>query len=121
MPADPSVVVGLGGNFKQNSGHTEWVDSRVHQTGFTTTFVPNTKMRYEANGIVYDVDFNSSREGKTITQPTYAVINTRSYHTGGVNSGLADGSVHFMSENIDLQVWRGLGTRDGGEVVSISP
>ncbi|MGE3316336.1 MAG: DUF1559 domain-containing protein, partial [Planctomycetaceae bacterium] len=33
-PADPSVVTALtAGNFRRNSGHTEWVDGRVHQTG----------------------------------------------------------------------------------------
>lgn len=117
-PATPGEVVALGGNFKQNSGHTEWVDSRVHQTGFTTTFAPNTQVLYEVGGMVYDVDFNSSREGKSLTDPTYAAVTSRSYHTGGVNVGMADGSVHFISENIDLATWRGIGTRDGGEVVS---
>ncbi|MEC8556564.1 MAG: DUF1559 domain-containing protein [Planctomycetota bacterium] len=117
-PDSPAEVVGFGGNFKQNSGHTEWVDSRVHQTGFTTTFPPNTQVLYEAGGLVYDVDFSSSREGKSLTEPTYAAVTSRSYHTGGVNAGMADGSVHFVSENIDPTTWRGIGTRDGGEVVS---
>lgn len=116
-PTDPQQVVDLGGNFKQNSGHTEWVDSRIHQTGFTTTFTPNTKMLFEADGRSYDVDFNSSREGKTLTDVTYAAVTSRSYHTGGVNVTLCDGSVHFVSENIDLQVFRGVGTRSGQEVV----
>jgi hypothetical protein len=30
---------------------------------------------------------------------------------------MADGSVKSIQENISLQVWRGLGTRDGGETV----
>jgi hypothetical protein len=30
---------------------------------------------------------------------------------------MADGSVRFASENVDLLVWRALGTRDVGEVV----
>ncbi|RMF40892.1 MAG: DUF1559 domain-containing protein [Planctomycetota bacterium] len=41
----------------------------------------------------------------------------RSQHTGGIQSILADGSVHFISENINLQVYHALGTRNGGEVV----
>ncbi len=41
----------------------------------------------------------------------------RSYHTGGVNVVLGDGSVRFASDNIDSGVWRGVGTRNGGEVL----
>ena len=45
----------------------------------------------------------------------YAVF-TRSRHPGGVQSGLADGSVQFFSEDIHAETWKALGTRDGGEV-----
>ena len=117
-PISAAEVLAFGGNFKTNSGHTEWVDSRVHQSGFTTTFTPNTRVLLERNGEVFDVDFNSSREGKSTSQLTYAAVTSRSYHTGGVNAGLCDGSVHFMSANMDLRVWRAIGSRDGGEVES---
>jgi hypothetical protein len=30
---------------------------------------------------------------------------------------LCDGSTQFISESIDINVWRALGSRDGGEVV----
>lgn len=40
----------------------------------------------------------------------------RSLHPGGVNLATADGAVRFVSETIDLQAWRALGTRNGGEV-----
>ena len=45
------------------------------------------------------------------------VIYLRSVHPGGVNVGLADGSIRFVSETINTQTWRDLGTRDGGEVI----
>lgn len=41
----------------------------------------------------------------------------RSYHTGGANSGLADGSVHFLSNDIDINNHRALHSCNGGEVV----
>ncbi len=41
----------------------------------------------------------------------------RSKHPGGVNVGMADGSVRFMSNSISLFTWRGLGTKANGEVV----
>ena len=40
-----------------------------------------------------------------------------SYHIGGAQYTLCDGSVRFISENVDLNLYRSLGTRAGGEVV----
>jgi prepilin-type N-terminal cleavage/methylation domain-containing protein/prepilin-type processing-associated H-X9-DG protein len=38
-----------------------------------------------------------------------------SRHPGGVNLALADGSVHFVRNNITLRVWWALGSINGGE------
>ncbi len=43
--------------------------------------------------------------------------NANSYHTGGVNVALCDGSVRFVAQTIALPTWRALGTRNGGEVL----
>jgi prepilin-type N-terminal cleavage/methylation domain-containing protein/prepilin-type processing-associated H-X9-DG protein len=118
-PTAPDEVAPYGGEFKTDSGHTEWVDARTHQTGFTYTFPPNTKIPYENAGKVYDIDFNSMREGRSTTLPTYAVVTSRSYHPGGVNVMLMDGSVRFMSQTISQTAWRALGSRNGGEVNSM--
>jgi prepilin-type N-terminal cleavage/methylation domain-containing protein len=40
-----------------------------------------------------------------------------SRHVGGVHLLLCDGSARFITENIDLTVWRALGSRNGGEPV----
>jgi prepilin-type N-terminal cleavage/methylation domain-containing protein len=45
---------------------------------------------------------------------------SRSRHTGGVNSGRADGSVGFIRDTIKMDVWRAFGTRAGGEVIDAS-
>ncbi len=118
VPNTPSDLAAYltAGEFKVDSGHTEWVDARVHQTGFTTTFPPNTPVPYTTGGVTYDVDFNSHREGRSASLPTYAVVTSRSYHTGGVNVLLMDGSVRFVRDRIAQAVWRALGTRAGGEV-----
>lgn len=42
----------------------------------------------------------------------------RSHHVGGVQTAMADGAVHFISNNIDLQVYRALGTARGNETVT---
>ncbi|WP_437193459.1 DUF1559 domain-containing protein [Planctomicrobium sp. SH527] len=41
-----------------------------------------------------------------------------SQHTGGAHHLLADGSVQFLSQNLDVNVYDSLTTRAGGEVVS---
>ena len=41
-----------------------------------------------------------------------------SNHSGGVNVGMSDGSVKFIKNTISYQAWWGLGTRNGGEVLS---
>ncbi len=88
-----------------------------HQTGFTGTFPPNTVFPFVSGGETFDVDFNSSREGKTTDRRTYAVVTSRSYHSQGVQVVLADGSGRFVAETVDVSVWRALSTRDRGEVV----
>ncbi len=41
-----------------------------------------------------------------------------SFHVGGCNMAMADGSARFISENINTTIWRAIGTRGGGEIVS---
>ncbi|MEO1497410.1 MAG: DUF1559 domain-containing protein [Planctomycetota bacterium] len=40
----------------------------------------------------------------------------RSKHAGGVNAALCDGSVQFYTDDVDILIWRALGTSQGGEV-----
>jgi prepilin-type N-terminal cleavage/methylation domain-containing protein/prepilin-type processing-associated H-X9-DG protein len=41
-----------------------------------------------------------------------------SFHTGGVNFALGDGSVKWMPDEIDMTLYLALGSRNGGETVS---
>ena len=41
-----------------------------------------------------------------------------SFHPGGVNALMADGSVRFLKNSINIRTWWALGTRAGGEVLS---
>jgi prepilin-type N-terminal cleavage/methylation domain-containing protein/prepilin-type processing-associated H-X9-DG protein len=48
-----------------------------------------------------------------------AHIAASSYHPGGVNVCMADGSVRFVRDNITFINWQAAGTRGGGEVASL--
>lgn len=54
-------------------------------------------------------------------RPTYTTTHNwgtvGSYHTGGVQCGLMDGSVRFVSDNIDGGLWKAANTPQGGEVL----
>jgi prepilin-type N-terminal cleavage/methylation domain-containing protein len=119
-PVDAAAVVTYAGSTApKTSGHNEWVDGRANQTGVTTTLTPNTKVLQTVGGITYDIDYVSKREGRlTPPGPTYAVMTARSYHFGMVHALLCDGSVKPISDNINLSLWRGLGTRAGNEVIT---
>ena len=50
--------------------------------------------------------------------PSRISTTANSRHPGGVNVGLGDGSVRFVKDTVNIQAWRALGTRNGGEVIS---
>jgi prepilin-type N-terminal cleavage/methylation domain-containing protein len=116
VPTSPADLDTLSGQLKQ-TGHTVWPDGRVHHSGVTTVFTPNTRVSYLSGGVEYDVDFNSQQEGKSATRITYAAVTSRSYHHDMVNILLMDGSVRSLSDGVDQRLWRALGTRHGREVV----
>jgi len=126
LPGEPSEVEALasgaeakmGASLMKNTGHTEWVDGRAHQTGFTATFTPNSEVIVERDGRRYDVDWTNQQEAKSDDKMTYAAVTARSYHVRSVNAVMMGGSVHSFSDDIDLEVWRALSTRNGGEVTA---
>jgi prepilin-type N-terminal cleavage/methylation domain-containing protein/prepilin-type processing-associated H-X9-DG protein len=117
--ANPQAVapeyLGSGCSFFLN-GHSQWPEVAVHHIGFTTAWRPNKQTPGGPGGAYPDVDLNSMRE--RLGGPTYAAVTSRSYHPGGVNALLGDGSVRFVKQTVNGTVWRALGTIAGGEVIS---
>jgi prepilin-type N-terminal cleavage/methylation domain-containing protein/prepilin-type processing-associated H-X9-DG protein len=75
---------------------------------------PNVKFSdYASGGCQYPFQTNPPCVSRT---PTFNAA--RSYHSGGVNSLMSDGSVKFAKDSIGLPVWRALSTTRGGEVIS---
>ena len=118
MPISPTSICSLGGDFKTETGHTEWVDGRVHQTGFTGLYRPNTQVNCDLSGKEIDLDWTNMQEGKSDDVVTSAAVTSRSYHPTGVQILRMDGSVTFLGNEIELSVWRAMCTRNGGEVIS---
>jgi prepilin-type processing-associated H-X9-DG protein len=61
-----------------------------------------------------DVDFYINR--RIGQQSTLAF---GSMHPGGAQFVFVDGSTHFLSQDVDPVLYRGLGSRNGGEAVSV--
>jgi len=69
------------------------------------------------------------RRGETVWEPfgvaenqeppslELATAGFSSFHTGGCQTALADGSVRFISENIDPDIFRWLGDREDGQMI----
>jgi hypothetical protein len=74
----------------------------VVATFYSHTLTPNSRLR----DCIRSVGFDRGH------------LATRSFHTGGSQLVLGDGSVRFVSENIDIRVWRAVGSINGNEVVS---
>jgi len=116
IPAVPTDLRPYGGT-RKDTGHTEWVDFKVYETGFTATFPPRGGGR-SVDSLptdLTDLDFVSSPEGKIATTPTYAAVTARSHHSGLVNAAFLDGSVRSISDDVQTAVWRAMATRAGGE------
>jgi len=90
--------------------------------GFTAYYGPNTK-----SPDVLSAGFcnNPGNEplglpcvGTGSTPPSRSLFAARSRHPGGVTVALCDASVRFVSETIDLTVWRNLAGMQDGKPVS---
>jgi prepilin-type N-terminal cleavage/methylation domain-containing protein/prepilin-type processing-associated H-X9-DG protein len=95
---------GNAGNVDLQRGE-EWAHGSMAMNMFNTIVTPNAYNRTWTH-----CGFNASSRA--------VLSNADSYHPGGVNTLLADGSVKFMKDSISQPIWWALGTRQGGEVIS---
>jgi prepilin-type N-terminal cleavage/methylation domain-containing protein/prepilin-type processing-associated H-X9-DG protein len=47
------------------------------------------------------------------------VVPASSYHSGGANTCMSDGSVRFVTDGIDMDAWMAAGSRNGGEAINL--
>ncbi len=107
-------VVYIVGNTADARG--AWVYPGMGASAFSTGRGPNDR-----TADILASCTNTANEPCTEVSPTNnqgpTIAAPRSYHTGGVHVGMADGAIRFVSENIDRTVFSNLGTIAGGEII----
>jgi len=63
----------------------------------------------------YPPNFDLATNTSTISDNTF-----RSYHSGGVNVLLCDGSVRFVGDSVNTTIWHAYGSRNGQEAASLN-
>lgn len=106
--------------------HTDaqWVQLCSRQTD-PTRAVNDAGRSWLLSGAIYTQFFMSTPPNSQVpdcgTRNIHGsgVFAARSYHPGGVQGAMADGSVRWFASTIELNAWRALGTRaGGGETIS---
>jgi prepilin-type processing-associated H-X9-DG protein len=101
-------VASNSGNISVGHGH-DWGVGGMGATLFNTIAPPNSTL-YKWSAC--RTDCSGGCDGASMDYS-----NAQSYHPGGVNACLADGSVRFLKSSISMPLYWGLGTKDNGEVI----
>lgn len=81
-------------------GYSWFWSQMIQSWGFSTMVPPNAQRDFECRRFT-----------------TRGIFAARSDHSGGVNAALCDGSVRFVSDDIDELTWLALGSISRGEIV----
>jgi prepilin-type processing-associated H-X9-DG protein len=87
-----------------------------------TVFKADRALKWaDGESIVYDHFYlPNAVEVDCMASGGYSYRAARSWHPGGVNVLWGDGHVLFIQNRIDLDLWRALASRNGGEVLAES-
>jgi len=93
-----------------NGPGSRWSTGAMGYTLFNTVVPPNGGGTHL---------WSACRVGCCVQSQHAHFVNATSKHPGGVNILFGDGSVKFLKNSVDMQTYWSIGTRDGGEVVSM--
>jgi prepilin-type N-terminal cleavage/methylation domain-containing protein len=96
----PAACDGASGTWSGQRGG-QWIDGHYGNTLYNHFYTPNPD--------TWDCGNTSGNKG---------LSTARSWHPGGVEVLVCDGSVRFVADSVSLQQWQALASRRGGEVVS---
>lgn len=97
--SNPDVAaITAGAMYWQGYRGYSWILGKSYATTFTTYSAPNPPH-------------------SDATWMSFGWLAARSFHPGGVNAGLADGSVRFVSNTVDRTTWNNLGSIADGAVL----
>jgi prepilin-type N-terminal cleavage/methylation domain-containing protein/prepilin-type processing-associated H-X9-DG protein len=104
------VIVGQGQDLR---GFSWWGDAATFEA-FAT---PNSSFPDVLFSPIYCINLPPNPPCTSATTALPEMYAARSRHPGGVNVATADGSVRFAKNSISFQVWRGMSTAAGAEVI----
>ena len=108
------VIVGQGQDLR---GFSWWGDAATFEAYLT----PNSSFPDVIFSAYYCINRPPNPPCIAATTALPEVLAARSRHPGGVNVALADGSVRFMKDSIDVRMWRALSTTAGAEIAWEDP
>lgn len=86
-------------------GGSNWLAGGFNATWYNHLLTPNSHVPDCSLG-----DVNAAGGGS-------GIHTARSFHRGGVNVLMADGSGRFVSQDVALSIWQAIGTRNGKEIL----
>ena len=103
LTADPMAATWTGGNLI-TTGTPSWTGSRGGGWIRGQTFT-----------VMFDTYLPPNSVAPDYTGHAVGWLAARGMFRGGVLVGMGDGAVKFVSDTIDLEIWRAAGSRNGGE------
>jgi type II secretory pathway pseudopilin PulG len=98
-------------NFADPRGFA-WVSGEYRTTLYNHYLTPNSKTADCVSPLLSG--------GPDVLYTPFGWRGPRSWHLGGVNVLMADSSMRFVSDAIEIEAWKALATRDSGEAINIA-
>jgi len=94
-----------------------WMAPAMGATIFSAKYSPNSRENDRIAACDDSIPVDDPLHCGTDNDAADVWASARSFHTGGVNALMGDGSVRFVGENLDLGVWHAVNTIFNGETV----